>query len=95
MSLQEKMWDLTELPQNKKDPYIRGPSLSFSFTKEDSESIYEGLFSGENSKRAQKIFLRLIVGMFEDDQEKEELLDEFEELTEEAVARHLRTRDED
>lgn len=95
MSLQEKMWDLTELPNNKKDPYIREPSIDFSFTKEDSKAIYEEIYSGENSKRAKKLFLRLTLGLFEDDQEKEELLSEFEEITREAVAKHLRTRDED
>jgi hypothetical protein len=94
MSIFEKQLGLTELPQNVERADILADSPDFSFTAEDSSAIYDGLFSGKESKRAQKIFLRLLVGMYEDEAEKEELLDELEELTSQAAGTHLEKREE-
>jgi len=93
MSTQEKIWDVSELPQNS-GVNVLADSPDFSFTAKDSNAIYKELYSGENSKRAKELFLRITLGLYEGEEEKEALLDEYEALAKKAVDAHLEKREE-
>jgi hypothetical protein len=87
MSIALKQLGLTDFFEGSKSP-----DTLVSFTEKDSEAIHEELFSGKSGEEAREIMLRIILGRFEDEQEKEKLIDRYRELCQEAVLTHLEDR---
>jgi hypothetical protein len=94
MSTPEKQLGLTELSGDQVVREAEDVSVDVSFTSEDNEAIHDELFSGESGERARVIVLKIVLGEFADEQEKESLIDEFEKLTREAAEAHLQRREE-
>lgn len=59
---------------------------------DDFHVMNERLFSSDSGREASKIVYRLMFGDYEDEQEKEELLDRFESMAEEAALEHFKYR---
>jgi hypothetical protein len=87
MSIAQKQLGLTDFFEGSE------PTTNpISFTEEDRDAINEELFSGEGGERAQVIILRILLGKFDDEQQKEELIDEFRGMVKEATHAHFKSR---
>jgi len=61
-----------------------------SWTAEDTEAVHERVFEDDE---ATIILIKLIMGTFEDEEERQQMIDKIGELFREATERHLKERD--